>query len=215
MNIKSGKDLLVASADVWISSLETYDGVIEAIAHSNSKKKDLPELDSWKNNDLPRIVSSRNPAYLKKDELSKLIRWKLLRGKFRPLLQKYIDQLDSSVVEKVTSNAFTLLKKGNLSGAIDECTTLKGVGPAFSSSILNIVDPSVPYMSDEALEVVVGTRRYIKGELLDLTNHLRKLSGTLNRENLSPINLERAIFAVYHEKDVTSNVTSNKKMRFS
>jgi hypothetical protein len=147
MSIDNGKELLSSPPDVWVNQLAKYDSVIEKVSKSSFKKGALAMLDDWKTT-LTSIVGSRNPLHLTKEELSKLMRWKLLRGKVRARLQEYIDEITEQKAEEFTKNAFLLLKKGDLSSAIDVCSSIRGIGPAFSTAILSIVDPSVAFMSD-------------------------------------------------------------------
>ena len=44
---------------------------------SKNGAKNLLELDSWRLNELSKVVRERNPSYMTKDELTKLIECKL------------------------------------------------------------------------------------------------------------------------------------------
>ncbi|KAG9128303.1 hypothetical protein FRC07_001238 [Ceratobasidium sp. 392] len=146
------------------AALSRYSSHIEQLGSKTSSK--LRELDDWRLNELSNFIKSRHPAYLDKEELQKLMEWKLTRGKFRPTLSGLIDQNSQQKVEASTQQAFIALsqldansKDKGLSPESQKpfrallktlCATLKGVGPATGSLVLSVADDRIPFMSDEA-----------------------------------------------------------------
>ncbi|GJM96477.1 hypothetical protein PR202_ga13316 [Eleusine coracana subsp. coracana] len=70
-----------ASTDVaaWRAALAAYDRRLAAL-----DKPDLVAVDSFYRHDLPAVLHSRDPdPLLAKPELTRLLQWKLSRGKWR------------------------------------------------------------------------------------------------------------------------------------
>ncbi|ETE64724.1 hypothetical protein L345_09511, partial [Ophiophagus hannah] len=72
----TGKGGLYACEDPssWEAVLNIYQDVIEAMG---SKKKKLITLDQWYQEELPKLLAGREEKYLTKEELVKLMEWKL------------------------------------------------------------------------------------------------------------------------------------------
>uniref|UniRef100_A0A2D4HI12 Uncharacterized protein n=1 Tax=Micrurus lemniscatus lemniscatus TaxID=129467 RepID=A0A2D4HI12_MICLE len=126
----TGKEGLYACEDSssWEAVLNIYQDVIEAMG---SKKKKLIALDQWYQDELPELLAGREEKYLTKEELLKLMEWKLTRGKFRPRLQQLVAANPSKMVEEHTRKAFHLLP--DVEAAVKELNELKGIGPATAS----------------------------------------------------------------------------------
>lgn len=58
--------------------------------------------------------------------------------------------------------------------------SFQGVGPATASAVLSAADPSVPFMSDEALEAALGSRDYTVPQYLRLLEELRSKAEELS-----------------------------------
>ena len=117
-------------AEEWLRVLEKYDEALEMVAKSK-KKMELIELDNFWRNEFSTTVLERSPPHLTLPELSKIMAWKLLRGKFRPL-QK---MCDSNSPESVVSASTTALKtmqgtKADWKSAMKSLTTLRAIGEA-------------------------------------------------------------------------------------
>lgn len=145
---------------------------------------DVPELDVWRNEQLPAELVRRHgekDVYLTRDELIKLMDWKLKKGKFRATLPKLIRQNESTFVMQCTRGAFsTMLKDLDKELTTEEYTAmiksamkgvclLRGVGPATGSLILSslsgITSRAPPFFSDEAGSYVLSKMGVFKGKL--------------------------------------------------
>ncbi|OOG01148.1 hypothetical protein ASPCADRAFT_38149 [Aspergillus carbonarius ITEM 5010] len=126
-------------------------------------------LDRFRYEDLPGLVAARakdpcGGGYLEKDELVKLVEWKMKHGIFRPALLGLIRSNPEPLVRKVTGEAFaalhgtTQLDEGEEvfpAQAVDMLVKpLRGVGVATASLILSLATTEggsggVPFYSDD------------------------------------------------------------------
>lgn len=136
-----------------------YDKVLLLKASKITKpggKKNLLDLDKWFQKDLPKSIQKRAPTpYITHDEITKLMKWKLSRGKFRPRLQEMVQTNSPELVESSSKKAFKKLP--NVAAAIKELTVLKAVGPATASAVLAAGAPEhAPFMADESMLAIPG-----------------------------------------------------------
>ncbi|KAI9364487.1 hypothetical protein DFJ73DRAFT_956296, partial [Zopfochytrium polystomum] len=125
----------------------------------------IAALDDWFFGELGE--SARSRKYLTKDELLRVLDFKLLRGEFRIGLKAKVASNSEESVESTTRAVVAKLvnpEKGPIGeDAIRWCVTaldkghpesdisgLSGVGPATALIILSALDDTVPYFSDEA-----------------------------------------------------------------
>ncbi|GAB4823304.1 hypothetical protein N2152v2_010350 [Parachlorella kessleri] len=188
----------------WQQQLDGYWDTI-----GRSSKERLPELERWYFEELPALLKERSPAYLEKADLVRLVEWKLVRGKWRPRLQQYAQQLGEAEVKDATMRGLALLahtkqgqqqqqqaqQEGKQKGdqqpplavsqaaevekALTIVTGLKGVGPATGSAILSAFDSSIPWMSDEAMAAALGSKDYTVKKFKELLEALRKKAAKL------------------------------------
>jgi hypothetical protein len=119
---------------VWHESLLRYHEAVTLVSDAK-KKLELIDHDHWLWKDFPEAVSQRSPELITKEELTRIMSWKLLRGKNRPTLLSLIRQNEESTVRTVTINAIQQLRSGDWLEALKLLTELRGVGPGVYSSL--------------------------------------------------------------------------------
>ncbi|XP_012068159.1 uncharacterized protein LOC105630802 isoform X2 [Jatropha curcas] len=141
-------DFRSSNLSLWKEALSSYSAHIKSL-----NKPDLVSLDEFYRIQLPSLLHQRNPnPYITTPELSKLMQWKLSRGKWRPRLLEFVSSLDEELVKSASQKAFESLP--DVSKAVSQLTVLKGVGPATASAVLAAYAPDVaPFMSDEELSI--------------------------------------------------------------
>lgn len=71
---------------MWKDALSSYHARLESL-----NKPNLVSLDDFYRNQLPSLIHRRNPnPYITTAELSKLMQWKLTRGKWRFTFQLFV-----------------------------------------------------------------------------------------------------------------------------
>ncbi|CDP01002.1 unnamed protein product [Coffea canephora] len=186
-------ELKCSDISSWKAALSSYKSSIESL-----NKPNLISLDDFYRNELPVLVKQRNPTpYITTDELSKLMQWKLSRGKWRPRLLDFVSSLNDDVVKSASRKAFESLP--DVSKAVKELTVLKGVGPATASAILAAYAPHItPFMSDEAMEAAIGnTKDYTLKSYLVFVEKLQAKAMELSSEEdlFTPSDVERALWS--------------------
>ena len=131
-----------ADPALWRAALDAYPAVIDA-----QGAKDLARLDRWYRADLPATLHGRQPAFLEPDELVDAVRWKMIRGEWRPRNLAIVRGNDPATVRSASERAFALVPDPRKPlGALSE---LAGVGPATASAVLAAYRPHVyPFLDD-------------------------------------------------------------------
>ena len=182
----------------WTQVLNSYNQCIGLLskslskAQSNLSKQSFADDDKWKEKELPNIIQEQKHMTLK--QLERLMIWKLRRGVFRPTLMGLIRRNENKSVVELTEAGFKAAHL-NVEEGIDVLCQLKGVGPATASAILSVYLPTeVPFMSDEAMDAVLGLPRlYTKAQFIQyqkaLKNKYEKLGSTW-----SPATIEKTLW---------------------
>lgn len=146
--------------EVWSMILLRYDEALNIVSSTKKNPKNLVELDKYWRVEYPALVLARSIPHFNLVELSKVMAWKLMRGKMRPL-QKLCDSNCPDLVVTASTKAlnFLTMKKPDWKNAIIALTSLKAVGEATASALLAPLFPAFcPFMSDEVLEITFGSR---------------------------------------------------------
>ena len=149
----------------WEDALNSYSDcksiLSETLSNAQSKisKESFAKTDTWLEKTLAKSLKSDVEMTL--DQLTRLMVWKLQRGQFRATLMGLIKRNSDKTVRDVSSKALKqLFDESDVKGAMKTLTELSGVGPATASLILSMASPDkVPFMSDEAMDAVVGLPR--------------------------------------------------------
>lgn len=184
--------------DQWSQTLDSYKQCIDLLnkalskAQANLSKQNFVDDDNWKENELPKLIKEQKHLTLK--QLERLMIWKLRRGVFRPTLMGLIRRNDNKSVIEVTTAGFKAAEL-NAGEGLDILCKLKGVGPATASVILSVYLPSeVPFMSDEAMDAVLGLPRlYTKAQFIQYQKALIEKSKQLG-STWSPSVIENALW---------------------
>ncbi|KAF1940860.1 hypothetical protein EJ02DRAFT_512828 [Clathrospora elynae] len=132
-------------------TLDTFKDVLSRYPATVPEK--LRDLDTQRYATIPTQLASREgPEHLTKDEVVKLVEWKLKHGTFRPQLLALVQSNTSDLIERTTREALRLVEKPNTSplSALKVLVQLKGIGPATASLLLSVARPGeVPFFSDE------------------------------------------------------------------
>ena len=158
--------------------------------------RNLVKDDSWFREVLPD--SLRNSRQLTHADMSRVTRWKLARGKMRPL-QKMVDSNSAESVEDASRKAVAALERGQVHAALAKLTVLRGVGPATASAVLAAHSPSAaPFMADEAMEAAIGERNYTDRAFSSFTKAMCERAASLSAAGWSGCSAEavgRALWA--------------------
>ncbi|GAA5858797.1 hypothetical protein JCM1840_006560 [Sporobolomyces johnsonii] len=147
------------------AALARYPAALELRAQASKTSRDLVQLDSWYRRDLRDALRARmdqheqNEAYLLKDELTRLMDWKLARGTWHPRLQSLIASNPPALVRSHTLlSPFPFpFPASAAASTLSRLSKLAGVGPATASGVLALWAPDrEPFMSDEAMDHVAA-----------------------------------------------------------
>ena len=139
--------------EMWREKLNQYEALL--LAHQVNQ---LPEIDAWYRNELPRVLATRKPAYATKDEFLEILRWKMKRGDWREYNRIRIANTDAPTIKKIAQDAFAAAR--DLSSEVETKSKeykkpiqifceLDGVGPATASAALAAFRPDLYPFFDE------------------------------------------------------------------
>ncbi|XP_023230567.1 uncharacterized protein LOC111630661 [Centruroides sculpturatus] len=206
-----------ATPEQWNYVLSLYKDVLKAKASTRTKKggpEELVRLDTWYQEQLPKIIHSRKEPHITHEELIQIIKWKLIRGKFRPRLIDLVRINTESSVFQISKKAFRRIPK--ISSAINALTSLKGIGPASASAILAAAYPEhVPYMADESMLSTPGVEGtdYTLSEYLNYYEKIKVCTNRLNsldsERRWNPHKVELALWTHYLARELKASLLDN------
>ncbi|XP_068219443.1 uncharacterized protein [Palaemon carinicauda] len=171
----------------FLEVLKFYDKAIK-IKSSQKKKKDgesLSKLDKWYQGELGKVAMARSPPHITKEELVRLMKWKLSRGKFRPRLVELAGSNSEELVKTASQKGIKLALKDKVKDAVKELVVLKGIGPATASGILAACVPEkCCFFADEVAHAIpcLATLKYNMEEYILLNHSLEECAQRLNKE---------------------------------
>ena len=192
---------------------------VQQVAY-RSKIKDPKKLATaqqdhdWRYDELPKLVAQRgtklSSAYLEKEELVRLIQWKIVHGQNRPFLPGMVKKNEQQKVKEVISSAFGIQAGASYGGiqlpesldrALREAAQLHGIGPATATLICSINDPTnVAFFEDELAEWLcpdVPKLKYTWAEYKSLFAQIVKLRMRLGLDHKA-VDIEKVGFVVGH-----------------
>lgn len=193
---QTGDGMALASVSQLDAALLRYE---EALLRKG--KEDLRDVDRWYRGELRKDLLERSTsdggAYLTHDEMVRLIKWKLTRGKFRPALEGYVRGNARDLVHSSSQETFAVLPpdfhdvdlpdESTIKEAMKAACKMKGVGPALSSALLALARPNtLPYMADEVIVHGVGILtppKYSDKEYVILARKVNERMEQLRKEN--------------------------------
>ena len=176
--------------DSWQTALGTYDTVI---ASQSSKR--LPTLDSWYREELPSTIQSRQPSFLKHEELVKLTEWKMARGVWRQRNLILVRSNAPDLVEKTSQDALSNIPDAKK--PISILSRLSGVGPATASAVVAAAAPDrYPFFDDLVAAQIdgIGKIAYTSAFYGRYSEAIRSRAGRLGA-GWTPAMVERALWA--------------------
>ncbi|XP_064477872.1 uncharacterized protein LOC135391526 [Ornithodoros turicata] len=200
-----------ATPSQWRHVLSLYKEVLKQKAALRASKKGGPEelikLDVWYQEQLPKVIRARKDMHLLHDELVKVMKWKLMRGKYRPQLLDLVKINTELAVKSTSKKAFRKLP--NLSSAITALTNLKGIGPATASAILAAAFPDqAPYMADESMLSTPGVEAtdYTLAEYINYAERIKTCTDQLAQKDpegtWTPHKVELVLWAHYVAREL-------------
>eukprot|EP00803_Ostreobium_quekettii_P002260 evm.model.scf_410.5 EVM.evm.TU.scf_410.5 scf_410:42674-43833(+) len=206
-------------ADLWSSSdVGAWKSHLALYRDRADAKPGLGALDRWFFDELPGAIRARDEPRVTRDELVRVVEWKLKRGRFRPRLLGYARGQGEGDVRSASAEAYGMLAtgaggEGALRRALARLCELKGVGPATASALLAAFDPSCPFMSDEALRAALGgAREYTAGRYMELAAALRSKAEQLGGgDEWTAREVEMSIYSCAHSME--AKVTGAKRKR--
>jgi hypothetical protein len=117
----------------------------------------LDRLDPWYRLELPAAIRARSEAYATRDELVRIVEWKMARGVWRARNLHLARSNAPEDVETASRAAFAVDSDDR--AALKALGALKGVGPATVSAILAAHYPArYPFFDDVVAAQVPGLR---------------------------------------------------------
>lgn len=173
-------------------------------------KTGLVDLDHFLWHELPEALSQRKEQYITKAEYSKIVSWKLKRGKWRPRLQKFADEIPDGDIIQASRASFSSLANSKFRQALEELTSLKGCGAATASAILAAGNENMPFMSDEILlETQNQQKKYTIPAYLELMHTVQakatQLSDGDGAQRWTARQVEQAVFAAHHQASIRTS----------
>ncbi|OBT67010.1 hypothetical protein VE03_04498 [Pseudogymnoascus sp. 23342-1-I1] len=185
------------------STLLCYPALLKALSASKTVRgegESLEELDWFRFMSAPNRYMKREgdkrDVPLEKDDVVRLVKWKLKHGKFRPNLLKLVL---SNPPEAIAATSLASFATPDTTSAIRTMSLLSGVGPATASLLLSVHDPdTVLFFSDEAYRWLVcgGREQAIKYSLKEYEQLELRGRELMARLGVGAREVERTAFVI-------------------
>jgi len=171
----------ITDPSIWERVVKQYKPML-----LEKKGEELLVMDDWCETLGTKLQSASSPCITKND-LIQIIQWKFAKGKPRPYMNKIKANTDTEVKE-CSILAFAASQGGDIDGALDEITKLKGVGVAGASAILSLHRPDlVAFMDDEVIEALYsGKRAYTKAIFDAMNERCTEIAESLGKGGWTP-----------------------------
>ncbi len=160
----------------WRESLASYD---QRIASREVNR--LPELDRWYRLTFPRLLQSRSPPFIAKDELINVTDWKMKRGVYRGRNLALVKRNTEADVKSISEHAFAAIP--DVRNPISLLRSLSGVGPATASAILAALRPELfPFFDEDVARQIpdLGKVAFTPGYYFRYSDALRSRARRLS-----------------------------------
>lgn len=186
----SARLVSIEDPSIWGRIEEQYASMI-----SEKGGDTLSGLDNWCENLGKKLRETEEDRCISSDDLTEIVQWKFAKGKSRPGLWKHLRANTPSDVKRHSSSSFVKADKGDVRGAIEDMSNLKGVGPATASAVLSFYKPEVfLFMDDEVIECLNNApRKYTLTIYLILNDKCVEIANKLG-EDWTPRRVGRAIW---------------------
>jgi anti-sigma factor RsiW len=165
----------VARCEEWAAALAAYPAQVAAVGDPK-----LVVLDDWYRDELPAAIVARRPAHVTRDELVRVVEWKMRRGAFRPRNLALARSNSDEAVETASGEAFE--RAGDVNAAIRRLGILSGIGPATASAVLAAFQPErYPFFDDVVAGAIpdFGAVKFSIREYLDYAARLQERAALL------------------------------------
>ncbi|KIW18773.1 hypothetical protein PV08_03062 [Exophiala spinifera] len=196
------------------TALELYPSLVDNVYNSKMKDpkkvKAALERETWRFEELPQELGHQKARKggLSKEQVERLVQWKITHGQSRPFLPAMVRKNDASFVTEQTTLGCDVLDSesrppstGTVTAALDAVCKLSGIGPATGTLILNIFDPiNIPFFQDEMYAWVFPDSKatklkYTQKEYIQLLEAVRPV---LKRLGVKAVELEKASYVFGH-----------------
>lgn len=173
----------------WRDAHSQYDALL--LAHQINE---LDKIDAWVRGELPRLLASRTPPYVAKDEFLEILRWKMKRGDWREYNRIRIVNTDARAIKKAAQDGLAAAR--DLDPAVPTASKeykrpvqliceLDGVGPATASAVLAALRPDLyPFFDEWIARQIEGLGKvtFTPGYYWKYADALRTKAAELNKK---------------------------------
>ncbi|MGB8645132.1 MAG: hypothetical protein WCF84_07835 [Anaerolineae bacterium] len=179
----------------WHTALDLYPEIVK-----NQQVRGLEEVDSWYRTEFPALLTARAPVFVTRDELERVMQWKMKRGVWRERNRLLVAGNDRGEVEQTAREAFAAVPDPRQPIAF--LSRLAGVGPATASAVLAAFRPDVYPFFDELVAVqipdlgpVAFTAPYYQRYAAKLRERTERLNKTCTHQAWTAQEMSQALWA--------------------